>query len=459
LGLQEYTFLGLLGTSAQLYHSFSIVELLVVLACVSRILDETPTWLRCGVMMFLVTLPGFVRSFFGLVYPERDMVVWLAIWLVCLQAFARTGSRSAFCGALVAAQFALYYKETAFVLVGGFAGARLLFAGWRDAGALKQGRYARFVKDHSLELAHLTLCAVFLIVYVVVIARHITAAYVNTEARAATTATLSGYVHSDFVVDVLAVVFGWRLVSAAFGRRALDAQWDPLAAGGLAFALAYVKLGIVRDYYLAPVDFIAVLYLARVAFNGLRAQRPVAVAGIVLVIAWAFAQNVSNAAFEVLAREEFVDGNVALASFLERHAGSHDGSGVSLFFPQTGGFQLMEFSAFLGRKGLRPEGAALDPASTPAFLVKSPHRFPGDRCNPSQELRCRYASTPLPNDLVVFLPGRNVSASDLDSVRAHGREVFHHRPEPTPVQRFLRALAPADRLSDRPTSESYVFAY
>jgi glycosyltransferase involved in cell wall biosynthesis len=66
---------------------------------------------------------------------------------------------------------------------------------------------------------------------------------------------------------------------------------------------------------------------------------------------------------------------------------------------------------------------------------------------------------PLPNDLVVFLPGRNVSASDLDSVRAHAREVFHHRPEPTPVQRFLRALAPADRLSDRPTSESYVFAY
>ena len=65
----------------------------------------------------------------------------------------------------------------------------------------------------------------------------------------------------------------------------------------------------------------------------------------------------------------------------------------------------MEFSAFLGRKGLRPEVGALDPASTPAFVVKSPHRFPGDRCHPSQEFRCHYASTPLPNDLVVFLPG------------------------------------------------------
>ena len=119
---------------------------------------------------------------------------------------------------------------------------------------------------------------------------------------------------------MLAVVFAWRLVSAAVGRRALDALWDPLAAGALAYALAYVKLGIVRDYYLAPVDFIAVLYVARVAFDGLRAQRPVAVAGVVLVIAWAFAQNVSNAAFEVLAREEFVDGNVALASFLANAA-------------------------------------------------------------------------------------------------------------------------------------------
>ena len=89
--MQEYTFLGLFGTSAQLYHAFSIVELLVVLACVFRILDETLTWPAVALMMFLVTLPGFVHSFFGLVYPERDMVVWLAIWLVCLQAFARTG--------------------------------------------------------------------------------------------------------------------------------------------------------------------------------------------------------------------------------------------------------------------------------------------------------------------------------------------------------------------------------
>lgn len=459
LGLQEYTFLGLLGTSAQLYHGFSIVELLVVLLCVFRILDGTPVWLRCGVMLFLMTLPAFVHSFFGLVYPERDLVVWLAIWLVCLQWFARTGSRSAFCGALIAAQFALYYKETAFVLVGGFVGARLLLAGWRDTDAVKQGQYARFAKDHSLEFAHLILCAVFVLVYVVVIARHVTTSYISANAKSATTAALSGYIHSDFVVDVLAMVLAWRLVSAAAGRRALDALWDPMAVGALAYALAYIKLGLVRDYYLAPTDVIAVLYVARAAFDGLRAQRPVAIAGVVLVVAWAFVQNVSNAAFEVLAREEFVDANVALGSFLAKHATTHGRSELSLFFPQTGGFQLMEFSAFLGHRGLRPEIGALDSASTPLFIVKSPHRFPGDRCHPSQELRCRYDSAPLPNDLVVFLPGRSVSATDLDSLRVARREVFHHRPEPTLVQRALRALAPADRLSARPPSESYVFAY
>src|SRR5512146_1149538 len=121
LALQEFNLLAILGRSATVYHGFAVLELLLVLACVFRLLDDTPAWFRCAVATFMILLPGVFVSFFGLVYPERDIVFWLAFWMLCVQAFDRTRSRTAFLAALVTAQFMLYYKETAFILIGGFA--------------------------------------------------------------------------------------------------------------------------------------------------------------------------------------------------------------------------------------------------------------------------------------------------------------------------------------------------
>jgi hypothetical protein len=220
-----------------------------------------------------------------------------------------------------------------------------------------------------------------------------------------------------------------------------------------------------REYYLAPADFVAALYLARLAhfahlaYGALRTERRLALAGAALLFGSAVQHNVSNAASYILSRKTYVDGNVRLVSFLESYSRARGGAELTLFFPQVGGFQLMEFSAFLHYKGLRSAGeAAPDSSPGPTFVVKSPHRFPGDLCQPSQAFRCVYAPTPQPNELVVFLPGRQPPERALEALRSSTEELFHYHPESTTTVRMLRALVPADRMADAAT-DAYLFRY
>jgi hypothetical protein len=450
LALQEYNLLALFGRSAAVYHAFSVAELVVVLICCVRILEDVPGWLRCAALMFMMVLPSFVVAFFGIVYPERDMIVWLALWLVCLLAFDRTGSRAAFCGAVVAAQCLVYYKETAFILIGGFAGARLAMGMYRERDLLRRKALGRFASGHLLELAHLAICVLFAAVYYAAIARHVTSTYASAAFTPnAMQNALATYAGSDWVLDALAVVVLARLAGAAARRRALDPLWDAAALGALAYALAFVKLGLSREYYLAPVDFVGTLYLARLAYAGLFAQ-PRRMAWIAAtVLGWLFQGNVRDAAHRLVTRKRYVQGTVRLAAFLRSYAASHGGSPLQLYFPSVGGFELMELSSYLQLKGFVPASADTATARGPSFVIKTPHRYPDDRCLAAEAFRCTFAPAPRPGDLVVLLAGRDLPKRALDSLEAAGTEVFHYRPDGAGLERVLQLVARRNDLADR----------
>ncbi len=456
LAFQEYNLLTLIGKTAWIYYAFPVIELAMVVALIFRLLDETPVWLRCVAIASLIVLPSVQVSFFGLMYPERDVLFWLAAWLVCVRSFSRTKSRSAWCAALVVTQFVLYYKETAFTIVGGFAGARLALGVWTDREALRRGELARIVARHSLDVAMLALCGVFLAIYATAIAPHVTASYVNARASGASMEALISYVRSDPALDAMVVVFAIRLATLARSRRAPDPLWEPVAIGAIAYAVAFVKLGIVREYYLAPSDFLAVLYLARVGYDALRAQTRVTIAGAFVVIAALFQRNLRDEAYTVLVRKQFVAGDVRLASFLIDYAGANHAAELPLFFPQAGGFQLMELSSFLQYKGLRAAGTTSAAVGRAGFVVKTSHRYPDARCHPSQELRCEYAAAPRSGDLVVLLPGHTVAPAELEALRANARELLHFRPPLAGLERALSAFVSAERLAEL-APDVYVF--
>lgn len=155
LGLQEYNFLALLGKNELVYRSFSVFQLLILLFVVSRMLAKFPRWYMLAIMMLIMITQSFVTPFFELIYPERNLIFWLAILLFLSQRFLEDkGSRSRFYlyGALISSQFCLYYKETSFVLIGSFASARLIFGILENARKnkklLKQFNSISFLKEN-----------------------------------------------------------------------------------------------------------------------------------------------------------------------------------------------------------------------------------------------------------------------------------------------------------------------
>lgn len=460
LALQEYNLLAVFGRSAGVYAAFAVCQLLVVIGCALRVLDDVPAWLSCIVVAFLITLPGVFVAVATLVYPERDVIFWLALWLVCVHAFDRRRSRAAFFCAVVTAQAMLYYKETAFILIGGFAGARLAINALRARDDLRRRAFRRFAQDNMLEIGLLALCAVFVVVYFVMIAPHVTQSYAMNASRARSwVESFDSYAKSDYLLDAFAVVVAGRFAWFAITRHELDAFWDPLAVGALCYGLAFVKLGLTREYYMAPVELAGTMYLARLAYVGLRGQRRPIIALSLLPVVLVFQRNVSDAASRLLARKQYVEGNVRLASFLKDYSRSQGRTRLELYFPQVGGFELMELSSFLRYKGLRADGDSIggSPAS-PAFIIKTAHRYPGDQCYPTQAFRCAYAGAPVPGDLLVFLSGRVMPAEQLAELKASAVEVFHYRPESARIERALDALVPASRKADR-TPDVRVFEY
>jgi hypothetical protein len=455
-GLQEYNFLSLIKRSATLYHAFSVVQLIVLVACLFRVLDEMPRWYRCVSTCLLLLVPSVVFSIFGLIYPERDVLLLLAVWLVALRSHDRSGGRTALATALIAAQCMLYYKETNFLLVGAFAGMRLVFdarTGWTE---IKRGGAAHYVRAHVLEIAHLVLCGAFAAIYLVTMRGGGPSYAMNIGRPGASLAALQTYAYSDPLLVVLAIVVALRIGLLLARKRAAHPLWDSLAIGALLMVAGYVKLAMVKDYYTAPADFIALIYLARLAYLELRTT--VSRIAAAALTAGVFYPYLGDSAYAVLSRKTYVDANIRMVDALQAYATSTRADTVKLFFPQVGGFQLMEFSAYLRYRGFRMLGDRNAPSSGVTAIVSGPHRFPGDRCQPYQYFRCLYAPAPEPGSLVVLMPGRQASAAYVAELRGRGEPLFHGRAGSSAVERSLAALASWRRTTDEPT-ESYVFRF
>jgi hypothetical protein len=113
----------------------------------------------------------------------------------------------------------------------------------------------------------------------------------------------------------------------------------------------------------------------------------------------------------------------------------------------------MEFSAFLEHRGMRLAG---DRGDGPIVVVESPHRFPEDRCHPSQRFRCVQAPSAKAGELIVFLPGRTVSPRELDTLEARTETIFAPRPSESAVEGILRTLARGEPGDDQ-TMRGYAF--
>lgn len=475
LGLQEYNLIGAFSKSVFSYQAFSIVQLLGVIGGIFVLLRQAGLPVKVLTALIIFLSPGVTISFTGLIYPERNIIFFLTLLLVAVQQLSDTRRWGWFLLAAVAAQACLYYKETMFLLVAGVALFRIAASLWHLRWASERWRPTRatgllrqvsvVLSRYTLELSLVALSAIFLLLYVVEILPNVDpSSLARGDERVASFQALVAYARTDYLLVLFVVCLAGRWIYQLANRAAFDPLWDALAFGAVLYGSAYIKLGMVADYYMAPVDFVAGLYLGQLAYrtggsfsvSRLRYRQWGQLMLISATVTVVLSQNISGSSDYWLTRKNVIDGKVQLHHFFESTYAS--GAQRLYFTHQDSGFQLMEVSAFWDYKGLNlVYDDRYNDSAEATFSVASPNIFEDDLCIAyGRPYKCLHSDSPEAGDLIVVLPEDQPSANDLAQFSTEAMLLFHYRPQLSWVERGLA------RFSSQPVSTSdwlnaYVF--
>ena len=488
LGLQEYNFLAIIGKNFFVYQAFSVFQLLIVLVVINKIFSGFTIWYRLATMFVIMVTPSFVISFFGLIYPERNVIFWMSLLILCCHSLIKsenTNSRIYVYGALISAHFCLYYKETAFVLIGSFSGARLLqnsLVHRRYFG--RSGYFIEFVKTNYVDFSLIILSILFLILYGIEVAPYVTTRYgLNLEGDSLS--TFFSYIDNSFLLIFLILTLVSRAIYLVISKKIPNILWDSLLLAAVLYLLAFVKLNMYQKWYSAPTDFIAVLYFSQLIYDaflekGIKKSQGrlvgfTTLATMALLVLLVVNQNIQKSSYEVLLRKNIVFGNAQLAYEINQYSHQLVSSKIdftTLFFPaSTHPNKIANFAYFLKYKGIdlysQNFGSGFPGSNWPAtelkendllanlsgnssqnnrtFILKSPSIFQKNLCVPYWEVQCFQVKSPNQGDLIVILPGINHTQEVID-IKAESKILFSYQQQSnfSAIEKILLAISRQD---------------
>lgn len=462
LGFKEFELIKKFTQSPIGFHIFPILQLLVFLFGFFLFLKKFPTWFRIAIATIIITTPSFVISFFGLIFPERNVLFWLFLLLVCFQYFLKTRSTLSFAGALIATQFALYCKEPVFLLIGGFTGLRLFLQYFHDKSLLKLNDGKRFLKSYFLEICLLFLSGVFLLIYfssggMANLFGQNPASYSSIRAIGIFP-VLARYLYYDLFLTIFLVTLICRFIYLIFAKQLPDFFWDSLAFGAFLYFLSYIKLEIFSTYYMAPVDLIAILYLSQFVYLLVKKKKPFLLSMVFLIFFVVFGRNLSYSFFEIVQRKNLISSKVRFSEFLKNYGENESFRHVNLFFPYSHRFltrfpsyTVSELTVFLKFKGLRNSQDNIGQSTSQiAFTVK----------RPVKSAEYFYAAVAQPGDLIVVLPDDDVSSEELIKLKQETTLLFHYNHKLFPLAKRLISIFFIDNVVwDMPYEASGIYVF
>jgi hypothetical protein len=427
LAWQEFNLIRHFTDSAVGYQVLPIAELLVFAFILLILDDELGVVARVSLSIVVLLTPSILISFGGLIYPERNELLFLAGLILCVKRFEETESTGWAAGAVLCAQIMLYYKETAFLLVLGLAGGRLLFR--YGSGERARWDYGRlFDRQGRLDLSLIGVAVLWLIYYFAAMGPRPNMNYAF--ANPPTFVTTLLYTSRDVLAWLLAAAAAGRIYLILRGQAAPLPLWDGLALGGVACFVAYLYLGGLRPHYSAPVDLIGVLYVGRFAVLSLESPPSWSKSIILSLMFIVVCQNIVLFATTLYGRKNAIHGKVEIARVVEEQYRIHAGHPLRLFFPFADPYWIMEFAAYLSYHGIPVEGGDGADTGRPDDVVLAGRAVAGDgRCVEYQMIQCHAAIRPVPGDLVIVLPDDPASSAQASLYRARG-ELFYYEPRP-----------------------------
>lgn len=414
LGLQQFNLVSHFTRSIAGYHAFQIVEMLIFVAILLVLDEELSVAARVVLAGMALLLPGVAISFSDLIYQECDVVFWLACMALSVKKFTQTQSPWWAVFAVLSAQIALYYKEPVFVLLLAFAAIRIFLRG-RVAGGLR-----KTLRDPEtrLDLMIAAVSLVFAGLYAITILPGTTLTYL-TERRVPRLEVIGAYLRWDVLIWIFAVFTMIRMYRVLRGAVTPLLLWDGLACGGLAYFGAYLGMRMFREYFLAPADVIALLYMGRFVYRSwgtMATPLRVATAALGLVIVF---QNLDHTSLRVLERKWFTQGKRQIAGvILDRYQREQE-SVLKLYFPVTLPYAVSEYAAYLSYRGLPVEGDRAASQGKPGVELYAGEITQTGRCVVWQAFVC-HAGPASGESLTVVMP---------DDPIPDGKWEQYHRPE------------------------------
>ena len=432
LGHQEFNFIRHVTHSVTGYHVLHIVQLVVLCGILLVVDEELNISARAALITLVLITPSILISFSGLIYPEWNVVFFLLCLVWFVNRFEQTRSTAWAVAAVIPSQLMLYYKETAFLLLLGFAVGRLLLRCWK--GNQAGWDFERLRDPESrLDMCLGLLVAAFLLYYLAAMFPNFNTHYAN-EFRLPLVQVLASYLK----VDLLA----WVLIAGALARFFLILRrkvvasplWDGLALAGLGYFAGYLALRLYSAYYLAPVDLIAVLYLGRLAIMSMENMGAGTRLCALALLSVVLLQDLSLSTFRMYERKNVIHAKAEIGRVIKARYDRDPRSVQRLFFPFSRAFHLLEFASYLNYIGVPMEGSG--PVSTSNVMMVGKAIQKDGPCG-YRTFVCHPASTPDHGDLVVVLPDDFTLTDELNSYRQEGTEpLFSYHPRPS-IPRWL----------------------
>jgi hypothetical protein len=428
LTLQEFNLTQYLGSNITAYFAYPILQLLIVSIILLKLDTELKFTARvCLAACLLVTMSVLV-SFGGLIYPERNVVFWFLCLLFSVKRFDQTHSNAMAIAAVVSAQFMLYYKETAFVLLWGLIAGRLLLRCWNTNRTGWNWTQLR-EKTSRLDLYLALLGLIFLLYYAVVMFRHTHLMYIR-NARREELVVLGWYLKTDLLAFLFVIIVMVRAYRISRGMIAPSVFWDGLALGGVAYFIAFCFLSMYNDYYMAPVDVIAVLYLGRLVFLSWKELGLGGKTACATVICLVLIQTFLLSTISEYYRKNLIHAKSEIASVVLEH---HQGGAKTpqrLFFPFASPGVIMEFGGYLRYRGLPIESARGGPTFTNSVPLVGLAITNDGPLVTFEDILGHPDREPRPGDLVVALPDDDASFAQVASFLQGENTIFSYAPSP-----------------------------
>lgn len=245
---QEYNVAALFSNSPTAYLALNAAQFLIVVFLLAKILRfyTDKRWLVTAVLLILAASPGFVHIFFTYLLTDKNVLFYYAIFLYSYLNFQRDGKFVYFFIALLSANAAIYYKETAFLAVGAFALVHLWFS-WR------QSTFRNRLLDGMLMLSG----AIFIGLYLTLIYPNVTLDLYGGSNIAPGIRFLKNLFNFGFVTDPLLILVlfplgGWRLYAVVLQKKAPAPVLDAMLIAAIVYVAAFLFLNMHGDYYLQP---------------------------------------------------------------------------------------------------------------------------------------------------------------------------------------------------------------